>query len=516
MRHTSLRSTARCLRRSLGLALVAAAVTGPGAAHAQEEFPRDDFSAYRFYVPPGPGNYVTAEGGDVGEDLQPSFGATLGYLHRPFAADDLDWYIACERGMVPAEGCGDPPSDTVESDFLSAALPLQLYGSITFLERVQVGLNIPVLLFADGERFDYLERGDAARPRVASIGGAAGGFLDPRISAKVRLLDPDDEGNGVVMAASAFVTIPIAHYMWERHFLGDRLPQAGGSVIAGFRYEGFRVDLNLGGTFREEAINIRSHVGPEATWALAAAYRFHPLAEVLFEATGATSFGQRFDSEAPTTLRGAAQLHVGEIVFQAGAGAGVFYGVGVPVFSVFAGARWEPRPDPDTDGDGLRDSQDACPADAEDEDGWEDGDGCPELDNDGDEVPDAADPCPDEAEDFDEFEDEDGCPDEDNDGDGISDGYDSCPNTPEDVDGDRDGDGCPDEDPDGDGLAGADDECPDEAEDFDGWADDDGCPEEDADGDGVPDERDECPEEAEDEDGYRDRDGCPEGPGHRR
>jgi hypothetical protein len=499
-------------------ALLALAAAAASTARAQDgQFSRDDFSAYRFYVAPGSGNFVMVDGGDVGRDLQPTFGATLGYLHRPFAVDDLDWYIACQRGMVPPEGpCGDPPADTEETDFLAAALPLQLYGSFTFLERVQVGLNLPVLLFADGERYEYIEgTGRNIRSRVASAGGVAGGLLDPRISAKVRILDPDEDGNGVTMAAAAWVSIPLAHYMWELHFLGDPLPQAGGHVIAGFRYEGFRVALNLGGAFREEAINIRSHVGPEAYWGLAAAYRFHPLAEVLVEATGATSFGQRFDSEAPTEIRGAGVLHLGELAVQVGGGAGLVYGVGLPVFHAFAGVRYAPQPDPDTDGDGLTDSVDGCPADAEDTDGFEDGDGCPEADNDGDGLADGEDGCPNEAEDRDSFEDEDGCPDEDNDGDGVRDGYDSCPDTPEDVDGDRDDDGCPDRDPDQDGLEGEADQCPDEAEDFDGFGDEDGCPEEDFDGDGIADERDQCAEEAEDEDGYRDDDGCPEGPGRR-
>ena len=64
-------------------------------------------------------------------------------------------------------------------------------------------------------------------------------------------------------------------------------------------------------------------------------------------------------------------------------------------------------------------------------------------DNDGDGIPDGVDKCPDEAEDKDGFEDADGCPNPDNDGDGIPDGFDNCPNEPEDTDGFQDEDGCP-------------------------------------------------------------------------
>jgi len=114
-------------------------------------------------------------------------------------------------------------------------------------------------------------------------------------------------------------------------------------------------------------------------------------------------------------------------------------------------------------------------------------------DDDGDGIKNSQDACPQQAEDFDGYEDLDGCPDLDNDGDGIADVQDQCPEDAEDVDGYQDADGCPDPDNDGDGIADAQDQCPDEAEDIDGFQDEDGCPDPDNDGDGVPDERDECP-----------------------
>ena len=67
-----------------------------------------------------------------------------------------------------------------------------------------------------------------------------------------------------------------------------------------------------------------------------------------------------------------------------------------------------------------------------------------ETDSDGDGILDKDDPCPDQAEDFDGFQDEDGCPDPDNDRDGIPDADDKCPNEPETINGVQDEDGCPD------------------------------------------------------------------------
>jgi outer membrane protein OmpA-like peptidoglycan-associated protein len=57
----------------------------------------------------------------------------------------------------------------------------------------------------------------------------------------------------------------------------------------------------------------------------------------------------------------------------------------------------------------LKDSEDGCPNEPEDRDGFKDADGCPEPDNDGDGLLDAADKCPFEAED-EPGENADGCP----------------------------------------------------------------------------------------------------------
>ena len=175
------------------------------------------------------------------------------------------------------------------------------------------------------------------------------------------------------------------------------------------------------------------------------------------------------------------------------------------------GAAWVfgAAPD-DPDGDGVTGSDDKCPNEAEDKDGFEDTDGCPDLDNDGDKIPDSKDKCPDEAENLNGLADTDGCPDKDTDGDSIPDDVDKCPKRKEDKDGFEDTDGCPEFDNDGDGIADNRDKCPNEAEDKDGFDDLDGCPDKDNDNDGVPDAQDRCRDEPETVNGFRDADGCPD------
>ena len=136
------------------------------------------------------------------------------------------------------------------------------------------------------------------------------------------------------------------------------------------------------------------------------------------------------------------------------------------------------------------------------------------VDGDGDGITDDRDRCAGKAEDVDGFEDADGCPDPDDDGDGFPDASDACPRQPETKNGVDDTDGCPEEDPDGDGIVGSADRCPDEPEDVDGVDDTDGCadadPGADRDGDGVPDSGDRCPDGPETKNGFEDADGCPD------
>jgi outer membrane protein OmpA-like peptidoglycan-associated protein len=76
-----------------------------------------------------------------------------------------------------------------------------------------------------------------------------------------------------------------------------------------------------------------------------------------------------------------------------------------------SGETLEANANSDRDGDGIPDSVDKCPDRAEDFDGFEDQDGCPDIDNDGDGVLDIADQCPKEKETLNGYQDEDGCPD---------------------------------------------------------------------------------------------------------
>jgi hypothetical protein len=110
----------------------------------------------------------------------------------------------------------------------------------------------------------------------------------------------------------------------------------------------------------------------------------------------------------------------------------------------------------DSDGDGIKDANDACPAQKETVNGYQDSDGCPDTapaptatDSDGDGIADSNDACPAQKETVNGYQDSDGCPDivPDTDGDGIVDTQDGCPTEKETVNGYQDADGCPDTPP---------------------------------------------------------------------
>ncbi|HYG68174.1 MAG TPA: OmpA family protein [Anaeromyxobacteraceae bacterium] len=108
-------------------------------------------------------------------------------------------------------------------------------------------------------------------------------------------------------------------------------------------------------------------------------------------------------------------------------------------------------------------------------------------DTDADGTPDDIDRCPLDAEDGDGFQDEDGCPDPDDDADGVVDRVDACPREP----GPVEAKGCPAQDQDADGVLDAEDRCPLNA----GPRENAGCPEPDRDRDGFADRVDPCPDE---------------------
>jgi outer membrane protein OmpA-like peptidoglycan-associated protein len=315
--------------------------------------------------------------------------------------------------------------------------------------------------------------GVALDPEVSS---AALGDL--RLSGKVGLLQRAEGADGFGVAAALEMSLPTGD---GDSFVSDPFTLTP-TVIADYKLGDMTLAANLGARIRGLDTNVYDFVtvGSELVWRIAGAYAILPgELSVLGEIQGAsTDWGQANANAMEGVIAGRYVLADYDLALTLGGGSGFARGIGNTKFRMFAGASWAPDVIVDADADGILDAVDACKADPEDKDGFEDADGCPETDNDADGILDAADACPNDKEDVDGFKDEDGCPESDNDSDGIADSADVCPLELEDKDGFEDEDGCPEADNDKDRVLDADDKCPTEPESWNGHEDTDGCPDE--------------------------------------
>jgi hypothetical protein len=442
----------------------------------------------------GDDHLITVPGPNTLRHLNFDAQAMFHYAHKPlsfFTADDG----SLEESAV----------NVIENQ-----AQVDVMAALGLINRVQVGLAVPFVISESGDFFDRRENaGDGEAP--------TSGLGDLRLSAKARVMGTGSRGLGVAFAP--VVTVPTGGDGADKNnFTGERKPTVRLRGVGGWRDERIAASAYLGYLIRENTTYIQADrgaivVADQILYGGGGAFRAATQVELIGEVFGRLGASNPADLDASP-----AEIDVGVRVEPAprkltgffvtgGGGAGIHKGMGSPVARGFVGLKWAPDFN-DADGDGLYDRFDQCIDGAEDRDGFDDADGCPDPDNDQDLAPDVSDKCPLQAEDRDQFEDEDGCPDPDNDGDKIADIQDECPF----VAGSVEFKGCTAEtyDSDGDGIKDAGDKCKDDAEDPDGYQDEDGCPDPDNDGDGVPDNFDDCPDKAEDADGYKDEDGCPD------
>jgi hypothetical protein len=452
-------------------------IAAPAAAQVTGEV-----SVQRFDPAPGPRNFITTRSASTDGNLVWSAGLMANYSFEPLVVTGPDGdRLAVVENMITGDA----------------------YGSFTIIPQLQVGLKVPVT-WSEGS--GMTEDGLPAPDGLSAVG-----LGDIQIEAKGRFYGKP--GEVIVLGAYLYGTVPMGNLTAEGAYIGNATAAVGGALIAnGTLIENLTWGVNLGGIYREEATIGNSVLGPEGRWGAAAGYGIGPLLRVVVDAFGSTNFTGEPGGNNIEVDGGVQLTPLGSpLTISVGGGAGVLKGIGIPTARGFLGVLYNAE-SRDRDQDGISDDADACPEEAEDRDGFEDSDGCPDFDNDQDSMPDEVDKCADKAEDIDGFEDKDGCPEDDNDKDGVVDTSDMCPAQPETVNGVDDLDGCPDsKDSDKDGVADEADKCPNEPEDTDGYEDTDGCPDPDNDKDGVPDNMDECIDEPEDGKGKgtEKKDGCP-------
>jgi OOP family OmpA-OmpF porin len=370
-------------------------------------------------------------------------------------------------------------------------------------DRLAFGLELPTVMYQAGTGEDLI----GARLPQTALG-------DLRLNLKAVLL-PGGELGGFSVAALGAVTAPTGN---ARSYVAEEAATGELRVLGELRLIAIALRATAGVKVRgSEQTFVGEDFGHELPWGFGLSVRPQALGidekgrwEWNLETHGDIAITPKFGSvaQSPAALGLSARYTPGAVSFIAGAELPLDSAVGMPSVRGVLGIGWAPRVH-DQDKDGIPDEVDQCPELAEDKDGFEDSDGCPDFDNDDDGVPDDSDRCPTEKEDSDGFEDSDGCPDPDNDHDGILDVKDACPNEAGAPSTDPKQNGCPERDRDVDGIPDSKDKCPTRAEDRDSFQDEDGCPDPDNDGDHVLDVDDACPNTPGPERSDPKLDGCP-------
>ncbi|MEO7329144.1 MAG: OmpA family protein, partial [Minicystis sp.] len=405
--------------RALCLPLLSAAGLSllPTNAHAQaattSAAQSGEFTVQRFEPAPGTNNFLSVEGVRMDGRWGFSAGVLFDYARNPFSV----------QSCATKTDCASPnATNATDTHVVSDMFTWSLMAAVSPAKFLQVGVRLP-LVYVSGEGINP-ETGRGAKDGLKTF--ALG---DTMLEGKVRVLGGAQDP--YLLGLAADLSFPTGHATGgEGSYVGNSSPITGGiRAIFDAHIKAFSLGANLRGVFRESGTLGTTTIGPvDFRYGLGAGYRVSPIFKVLAEGFGSTQFQFKRGTNGLEALAAVEVRPLNlPLSFRANGGAGILSGVGVPVARALVGITYIHEIG-DQDGDGIADDKDACPTIAEDKDGFEDEDGCPDLDNDADGIPDRTDKCPMEPEDKDGFEDDDGCPDLDNDKDSFADKDDKCPN----------------------------------------------------------------------------------------
>ena len=252
-----------------------------------------------------------------------------------------------------------------EQTIVGSLAQLDLMGSYR-LGNLRIGVDLPVLLRSFG--------GEA--PDATGLG-------DITVDAKLRVLDPQVAAIGLAVTARAHIPVSTVGP-------GLAAPRAGADLLlGGSQTLGERLTLgaDVGASIKPAVALENTHWGSQFVFDAGAAYALGARAGLVGELHGALTFADLGGANStPLELllggyvRGGARQ---QVLFRPAVVLGLTDAVGTPTARVLLSVGYDPLSAGapkvvDADGDGYSDSIDACPTQAEDKDGWEDQDGCPE------------------------------------------------------------------------------------------------------------------------------------------
>jgi outer membrane protein OmpA-like peptidoglycan-associated protein len=312
-------------------------------------------------------------------------------VERPFVAPHLSYGFGlflnyADDAVVTRDATGG-----VAGRPLDSALSFDLLASFALFDFLEVSLDVPLHALYEGDPLLVNGR----------LVNASTGIGDLRFVPKLSLGTAGSHARYAIGLAVP-VTLPTGSAEGLR---GDGVVTAEPKLLLGMRGGRFGLTLNGGVRLRPSG----QPLGHEVTFGGAAQLALVPrrdVVDLVVEGTGGAFLNPDLSSVARLPLEVIAGVVVKptpEWEVYLGGGPGLTDGLGAANYRVVAGVRYTPHPTgssyADRDGDGVPDFSDRCPREAEDHDGFQDDDGCPDHDNDRDGIADDDDECPDEAED---------------------------------------------------------------------------------------------------------------------
>lgn len=198
---------------------------------------------------------------------------------------------------------------------------------------------------------------------------------DTTVDARVTLLDPSTAAIGAALSGG----VTVASGTLEAP-LGDRLPSGQLRTALERRWSERTVTaLNLGIRFGPEVDVIDAVFDDHLLASLGASHGLSDTIGLSVDVAGRAGIGRTSGAGVPIEALLGGYAHTGDgWTIRLGAGRGLTSAVGAPQLRALAMLSYRPPQDLDRDGDGIPDVADACSTAAEDVDGFEDADGCPD------------------------------------------------------------------------------------------------------------------------------------------
>ena len=322
-----------------------------------------------------------------GERFVPSVGAEGTFTaEHPSVPSHLGWSLGLFLNFADDPIVLRDDAGNVGSRPLHTALTTDLTASLGLFGWSELGIGLPLHLVYDGDTYTT---GTARLDASPGIG-------DLRLVPKFALLRRGSLQQHVLLGLAVPVSLPTGD---------DEAARGGGGVAVQpellFAYHTGKLGLGFDLGYRFRAHHPADLPwGDEVTidpWLSVALGRKVTLRIEAFaeKVVSAHASGADF----PFELLAGIDYAIGDWDLYLGASRGITDGIGDPSFRILGGVRYRhasPRHQgfEDTDRDGIPDKDDRCRDQPEDEDGFQDEDGCPDPDNDEDGIPDSQDECP--------------------------------------------------------------------------------------------------------------------------